>query len=154
MAHGAVCPYFFPPEPPPPPPEPPPPQPPPPPAPTPTAPEVTAPASAGVGATVNVSVKVTNSLEYGYRFRTLIHRAPDLYPSQVILTATDNLLSGASKTYTAAFVMPDCNVTVLVWVETELGAVWQYYSSASKVVTVGVVGAAEFRNLAAIYHRA
>ena len=100
--------------------------------------DIMAPGSAQQGATVNISVTVRNIQPYGYRFKMEIHKVPDIYPSELIRSVTESILSGASKAYTASFAMPDCNVTVLVWVETEIGVTWQYYSSASKVVALAV----------------
>lgn len=109
--------------------------------------EITVPSSAKEGDTVEVSVKITCISEYGYRFKTTVSKVPDLYPSEVLSSNIDAISSGSFKTYTASFIMPNCNTTILVWVEQEVGVVWYYDNSSSEVVTLeeaAIPGFSEF----------
>ena len=99
------------------------------------------------GAVVNVTATVANVSEYHYTFRTEIHKVPDIYPSEIIFSAEEIITSGSSKTYNAPFTMPDCNVTVLVWVERWNFDHWEYDNSMSKVVSVYVPPQPEFSGL-------
>ena len=78
---------------------------------------ITAPSSAKEGEKVSVSAQVTNTLDHHGTFKTEIFAVPDLYPSYIIGSFEEVILSGVSKTYSASFTMPDCNTTILVWVE-------------------------------------
>ena len=99
---------------------------------------ITAPSSAEEGERVSVSVRVTNTRDIGYIFKTEISALPDVYPHYLILSREDTISGGYSKTYSASFTMPDCNTTILVWVERWAVDYWAYEGSASKAVNLEI----------------
>jgi len=99
---------------------------------------ITAPSSAVEGGTVNVSVKIKNVSAYNYSYKATIYAVPDLYPDYVIGSIDQVITSGSSVTRSASVTMPDCNVTILVWVERWAATAWVYDNSASKVVSLEV----------------
>ena len=102
---------------------------------------LTAPVSAAQGEVVSVAVTVTNISAYHYSFKTEIYKVPDLYPDEKIFDngpTGEIITSGSARTYGASFVMPDCNVTVLVWVERWNFDHWEYDNAVSKVVLLYV----------------
>ena len=102
---------------------------------------ITAPSSAEEGEGVSVSVRVTSTLAYHASYKATIYAVPDLYPDYVIGSIDQVILSGASVTRSASFTMPDCNVTVFVWVERWSFDHWVYDGSGSKVVSLEVAPA-------------
>jgi len=115
---------------------------------------ITAPSSAKKGASVPVSVKVTNNTAYNYSYKATIYAVPDLYPDFTIGSIDQVITSGSSVTRSASFTMPDCNTTVFVWVERWAATYWAYDSSASKVVSfevpVPTYPATDIKNIAII----
>ncbi|GAI61242.1 unnamed protein product [marine sediment metagenome] len=71
---------------------------------------LTAPASAEEGSSVRVSVTVTNTLGYHSSFETEIFAGVTR-----ILSKSEIILDGQSKTYSASFTMPADDITVLAW---------------------------------------
>jgi len=100
---------------------------------------ITAPSSAEEGERVSVSVRVTNTLDYHASFKATISAAPDLYPAYVIGEIDQVIMSGDSVTRDTPFTMPDCNTTILVWVERWSFDHWVYDSSDSEVVSLEVL---------------
>jgi len=99
---------------------------------------ITVPSSAEEGASVPVSVVVSNTMPpwlFGI-FKTEIFAVPDAYPSSRIFSTEDVIDGGSSKAYSPSFAMPDCNTTVLVWVERWDVDHYVYDKSASKVVSL------------------
>lgn len=94
---------------------------------------LTAPGSAQQGAQVNVSVVVTNTLGYHSSFKTEIFAGANL-----IFSASNVIMNGQSQSYSASFVMPASNVTVLAWVERWAYDLWDFYGADSKLVTLYV----------------
>jgi len=112
---------------------------------------ITAPSSAKKGASVPVSVKVTNNTAYNYSYKATIYAVPDLYPDYVIGSIDQVITSGSSVTRSASFTMPACNTTVFVWVERWAATYWAYDSSASKVVGLEVTyPATDIKNIAIV----
>ena len=99
---------------------------------------ITAPSSAEEGEGVSVSVRVTSTLAYHASYKATIYAVPDWYPDYVIGSIDQIILSGASVTRSASFTMPDCKVTVFVWVERWSKDHWTYDGSASKVVSLKI----------------
>jgi len=99
---------------------------------------ITAPSSAKKGATVNASVKVTNNTAYHYSYKGTIYAVPDRYPDYAIGSIDQVITSGSSVTRNVSFTMPDCNVTVFIWLERWSFDHWVYDGSASKVVSLEV----------------
>jgi len=100
---------------------------------------ITAPSTAKKGATVNASVTVKNTTQYNYSFRGDIYALPDKYPEYVIGSINQVIMAGASKTVNVSFTMPDCAVTIFLWLERWATSAWVYDNSASKVVSLEVV---------------
>ncbi len=92
---------------------------------------VSAPASAEQGDRVSVSVKVTNTLGYHSSFETEIFAGVTR-----ILSKSEIILDGDSKTYSASFTMPADDITVLAWVERWVFDHWAYYGSDSESVAL------------------
>lgn len=94
---------------------------------------IDAPDSAGEGETVNVSATIRNVLPYHYSYKT------EIYAGGTLIFSTDEVItSGSSKTYTASFVMPGGDITILVWVERWSVDYWAYDNAESKLVTLEV----------------
>ena len=112
---------------------------------------ITAPSSAKKGTSVPVSVKVTNTLDYHASFRGDIFAVPDNYSHYVIASIDQVIMSGSSITRNGSFTMPDCNVTILLWLERWAFDHWTYDGSASKVVSFEVTyPATDIKNIAII----
>jgi len=99
---------------------------------------ITAPNSAAEGETVNASVKIKNVSAYNYSYKATIYAVPDLYPDFVIGTIDQVITSGSSVTRNVSFTMPDCKVTIFVWVERWAADHWAYDNSASRIVSLEV----------------
>lgn len=99
---------------------------------------ITAPGSAKKGEVVSASVRITNVTEYHYSFKGDISAVPARYPDYVIGSIDQVIMSGSSVTRNVSFTMPDCDVTVFIWVERWASDHWAYAGSASKVVSVEV----------------
>ena len=100
---------------------------------------ITAPSSAEEGERVSVSVRVTNISPENYAFRGTIYVLPDLYLEYVIGSIYRVIISGASEVVNASFLMPDCGVTIFIWLERWSSATdWAYDGSASKVVSLEI----------------
>lgn len=115
---------------------------------------ISAPSSAQEGAVVNVSAKVANVSAYtDIIFRTEIHKVPALHPGMLLFTKEEVISVGSPKVYNASFFMPDCDTTILVWVEYLAFDLtrWIYDNAASQVVALGVEVPPEFQNLTATY---
>lgn len=93
------------------------------------------PSSAEEGEVVPVSVRVTSTVDYHATFKTEIYAVPDFYPQYIIGSIEQSIMGGSSATYPVSFIMPDCNITVFVWVERWAWDHWDFAGSASKVVT-------------------
>jgi len=100
---------------------------------------IVAPSSAKKGVTVNASVTVKNITQYHYSFRGNIYAVPDLYLDYLIGSIDQIITSGSSVTRNVSFTMPDCNVTIFIWLECWSFDHWVYDNSASKVVSLEVV---------------
>ena len=115
---------------------------------------ITAPSSAKKGATVNASVTVKNITEYHYSFKGTIYAVPDLYPDFTIGSIDQVITSGSSVTRNVSFTMPDCGVTIFIWLERWAATYWAYVGSASKVVSLEVpvpeYPATDLKNIAII----
>ena len=105
---------------------------------------ITAPSSAEEGEGVSVSVRVTNTRDIGYIFKTEIFALPDAYPHYLISSSEDIIYGGSSKTYSASFTMPDCNTTVFVSVDRFELDRWNYEGVASKVVSLQIPAPATY----------
>ncbi|MBA7607055.1 hypothetical protein ES703_14207 [subsurface metagenome] len=95
---------------------------------------ITAPSSAKEGALVGADITVKNVSPYHYSYKATIYAIPDLYPDYVIGSIDQVITSGSSVLRNVSFTMPDCNVTVSVWVERE----GVYDNSATRVVSLAV----------------
>jgi len=93
------------------------------------------PSSAEEGERVSASVRVTSTLSYHASYKGDIKAVPDRYPDYVLDTIDQVIMSGSSVTRNVSFTMPDCNVTVFIWVERWSSDHWVYDSSGSKVVS-------------------
>ena len=115
---------------------------------------ITAPSSAKKGTTVNASVTVKNITEYHYSFRGNIYAVPDYYPDYIIGSIDQVITSGSSVTRNVSFTMPDCGVTIFIWLERWAATYWAYVGSASKVVSLEVpvpeYPATDLKNIAII----
>jgi|GEM_PF-5847830 len=99
---------------------------------------ITAPSSAEEGGAVNAAVTVENVSAYNYSYKATIYAVPDLYPDYAIGSIDQVITSGSSVTRNVSFTMPDCNVTVYIYVERWSTDHWVYDGSASKVVSLEV----------------
>jgi len=99
---------------------------------------ITAPSSAKKDKKVNASVTVKNITQYNYSFKGDIYAVPDLYPAYIIGSIDQVITSGSSVTRNVSFTMPDCNVTIFLWLERWSSDHWIYDNSASKVVALEV----------------
>jgi len=101
---------------------------------------ITAPSSAEEGERVSASVRVWNNTEYYASFKGDIEALPALYPGYVIGSIDNVIGPGSSVTRSVSFTMPDCDVTVFIWLERwgEFDDDWTYDSAKSKVVKLEV----------------
>ena len=99
---------------------------------------ITAPSIAEEGERVSVSVKVTSTLAYHASYKGDIFVVPDDYSHYVIGSIDQVIMSGSSVTLNVSFTMPDCNVTILLWLERWAFDHWTYDGSASKVVSLEI----------------
>ena len=95
---------------------------------------ITAPSSAKEGALVGADITVKNITAYNYSYKATIYAIPALYPDYVIGSIDQVITSGVWVLRNVSFTMPDCDVTVFVWVERE----GVYDNSASRVVSVEI----------------
>jgi len=95
---------------------------------------ISAPDSAKEGDQVSVSVTVGNELGYNGQFNTEL-----FVESTLIFSEFEVILNGESKTYTASFIMPASDVTVMAWVERYSYPDLIFYGADSKSIALEVL---------------